>query len=103
MSLENKIELLTSAVEMLIARIDAIATANITSSEPVEPEHTPEPEQSEKKLTHKDVQDFLLSFVRKDADLKPKIKKLLSEFSASKVSDIELDKLADFKSKVEKL
>ena len=54
-------------------------------------------------LTHKDVQDFMLSFVREDMKRKPKIKKLLAEYSASKVSDLDVDVLEAFKAELVKL
>jgi len=125
MSLENKIELLTASIDALRATIEAqskevaapvavadvepVAVADVepvavADVEPVAVEPEPVsagPEQSQ--LKHKDVQDFLLSFVRKDQKLKSKIKTILSDFSASKVSDIDVARLSEFKSKVEML
>ena len=116
MSLENKIELLTASIDALRATIEAqskeVAAPVAVNVEPepvadvepvaVEPEPVSAgPEQSQ--LKHKDVQDFLLSFVRKDQKLKSKIKTILSDFSASKVSDIDVARLSEFKAKVEML
>ena len=109
MSLENKIELLTASIDALRATIEAqskevaapVAVADV-GPVAVEPEPvSAEPEQDQ--LKHKDVQDFLLSFVRKDQKLKSKIKTILSDFSASKVSDIDVARLSEFKAKVEML
>jgi hypothetical protein len=117
MSLENKIELLTASIDALRATIKAQSKEVAAPVSFVEPVTDPvadvepvvvdfellnaEPEQSQ--LKHKDVQDFLLSFVRKDQKLKSKIKTILSEFSASKVSDIDVARLSEFKAKVEML
>ena len=112
MSLENKIELLTASIDALRATIEAqskevaapVAVEPVSDVEPVAVDFellNAGPEQSQ--LKHKDVQDFLLSFVRKDQKLKSKIKTILSDFSASKVSDIDVARLSEFKAKVEML
>ena len=115
MSLENKIQLLTASIDALRASIEAqskevaapvsfVEPVSVADVKPVSVDVEPlvvEPEQDH--LKHKDVQDFLLSFVRKDQKLKSKIKTILSEFSASKVSDIDVARLSEFKAKVEML
>ena len=126
MSLENKIELLTASIDALRATIEAqskevaapvavadvepVAVADVepvgvADVEPVavEPVSVEPLEAEQSQLKHKDVQDFLLSFVRKDQKLKSKIKTILSDFSASKVSDIDVARLSEFKAKVEML
>ena len=117
MSLETKIELLTAAIDKLNANMGMLVGLPLVSDpklaaqileremptvkpkpEPVEPE--PTPETSEPALSYKDVQDFVLSLTRADMKVKGKIRALLSEYSASKISDIELDKLAEFKARL---
>jgi hypothetical protein len=120
MSLESKIDLLIKAVNEQTAAINAfngniekwltVPTEELTqekASEPT-PEPTVEPEQDELAadepqavLTHKDVQDAVLAFVRKDVKTnKPKVKALLEQFKAQKVGDVSEDKLNDFHTKL---
>ena len=121
MSLESKIDLLIKAVNEQTTAINAfngniekwmtapIAEANEEKAQP-EPqqESTVEPKQDELKadepyaaLTHKDVQDAVLAFVRKDVKTnKPLVKALLDEFKANKVSDVSEDKLEEFNTKL---
>ena len=121
MSLESKIDLLIKAVNEQTTAINAfngniekwmtapIVEANEEKAQP-EPQQqaTVEPEQDELKadepyaaLTHKDVQDAVLAFVRKDVKTnKPLVKALLDEFKANKVSDVSEDKLEEFNTKL---
>ena len=121
MSLESKIDLLIKAVNEQTTAINAfngniekwmtapIVEANEEKAQP-EPqqEATVVPEQDELKadepyatLTHKDVQDAVLAFVRKDVKTnKPLVKALLDEFKANKVSDVSEDKLEEFNTKL---
>jgi len=112
MSLESKIENLTLAINALNVNIAKLVNVPICD----EPELAAEildrelPKAKAEKealtspaLTHKDVQDFMLSFVREDMKRKPKIKKLLAEYSASKVSDLDVDTLEAFKAELVKL
>jgi len=124
MSLESKIDLLIKAVNEQTTAINAfngnIEKWLITPTEEVTKEKTQpaeevvtvaqadEPEQDELEadtpqavLTHKDVQDAVLAFVRKDVKTnKPLVKALLDEFKANKVSDVSEDKLAEFNTKL---
>lgn len=120
MSLESKIDALIEAVNAQTKSINAF-NGNIekwlTSPDEQSPQETPaedvtgEPEQSEKpeadteqSLTHKDVQDAVLAFVRKDVKVnKPKVKALLDEFSANKVGDLPEQSLVEFKTKLDAL
>ena len=75
----------------------------------VEPEVEPEVvAEVEPELTTQDVIDLLGSMSRKaisakDKTFKPKVKALLAKYSASKVTDLDLDQLAAFKAGVLKL
>ena len=114
MSLELKIENLTLAINALnvnMAKLvnvpmcdDPKLAAEILDRELPKAKAKAEKETvSEPALTHKDVQDFMLGFVREDMKRKPKIKKLLAEYSASKLSDIDENKLEAFKAELVKL
>ena len=127
MSLESKIDLLIKAVneqttalnafngnieKWLTAPTEELAQEKVSESAP---EPTVEPEQDELaadepyetlevKLTHKDVQDAVLAFVRKDVKTnKPKVKALLEQFKAQKVGDVSEDKLEEFNAKLGEL
>lgn len=124
MSLESKIDALIEAVNAQTTAINAFngniekwlaAPTESFTVEKVAPEvvetQESEPEQSEKpeadteqSLTHKDVQDAVLAFVRKDVKVnKPKVKALLDEFSANKVGDLPEQSLVEFKTKLDAL
>jgi len=121
MSLESKIDLLIKAVNEQTTAINAfngniekwlITPTEEVTKEKAQPEPQQEaavePEQDELKadipqavLTHKDVQDAVLAFVRKDVKTnKPLVKALLDEFKAKKVSDVSEDKLEEFNTKL---
>ena len=106
MSLENKIEILTKSIDALNANMFKLLNGPC-ADDPVLAGEILDREMPKAKmalvLTHKDVQDLLLTIVRKDTSLKPKVKALLSSMSASKVSDIPADKLVEFKSAIEHL
>lgn len=111
MSLESKIEILIASIDALNVNIAKLVSVPMCD----EPELAAEilerelpkakqvKEETPPALTHKDVQDFMLGFVREDMKRKPKIKKLLAEYSASKLSDIDEDKLEAFKAELVKL
>ena len=120
MSLESKIDDLIKAVNEQTQAVNAFngniekwlstpteQAAQEKASEPT-PESANETQQSEQSkteqsaaLTHKDVQDDVLKFVRKDVKgNKPKVKTLLGEFGAKKVGDVAEGKLADFHAKL---
>lgn len=109
MSLESKIENLTAAVNALNVNIAKLVNVPICD----EPELAAEildrelpkakVEKEVDKLTHKDLQDFMLGFVREDMKRKPKIKKLLLTYSANKLTDIDESKLEAFKAELVKL
>lgn len=127
MSLESKIDALIEAVNAQTTAINAF-NGNIekwltaptetfiaekvekTTPEVVEKQQS-EPEQNDmleddapSEFTHKDVQDAVLSFVRKDVKTnKPKVKALLDKYGASKVSDLEETKLVEFKKQLDAL
>lgn len=113
MSLEAKIEKLTSAIESLIETLyDVEASVAIPPSAPsrgeleqalepeqkqeVEPEPTVEPE-----ISHEDVQQLCLKVVRKDRNKKPDLKRILGEYGATLVADVPTDKLSELKAKLE--
>lgn len=124
MSLESKIDALIEAVNAQTKSINAFngniekwltastesfkvekAAPEVVETQESEPEQSEKPEAyTEQSLTHKDVQDAVLAFVRKDVKVnKPKVKALLDEFSANKVGDLPEQSLFEFKTKLEKL
>lgn len=123
MSLESKIDALIEAVNAQTTAINAFngniekwltspveqftqeAPAEVVETQESEPEQSEKPEaDTEQSLTHKDVQDAVLAFVRKDVKVnKPKVKALLDEFSANKVGDLPGQSLAEFKTKLDVL
>lgn len=107
MSLEAKIEKLTAAIEKLTANIElALSTpANSTPSAEVEPEYIPAPETKAEtqELKHDDVQSAILAKVRANMENKAKVKAILTEFKAAKVTDLDLSVLADVMAKVDAL
>lgn len=123
MSLESKIDVLIEAVNAQTKSINAFngniekwltspveqftqeAPAEVVETQESEPEQSEKPEaNTEQSLTHKDVQDAVLAFVRKDVKVnKPKVKALLDEFSANKVGDLPEQSLVEFKTKLDVL
>ena len=98
MSLELQIETLTAAINALnlnIAKLGNAPAAEVVQ-EVAEEETAPA-------LTHKELQDLIMSMVREDMKRKPKIKALLAKHSASKVSDLDADNLEAFKAELVKL
>lgn len=120
MSLESKIDLLIKAVNEQTTAINAFngniekwlsaPTEEFTQekSAPTVESEQDEPAQDELEadapqatLSHKDVQDAVLAFVRKDVKTnKPKVKALLDEFKAQKVGDVAEEKLGEFNTKL---
>ena len=110
MSLENKIETLTSAINALNVNIAKLVNVPICDEPELAAEildrELPKAKQAKEKaeqapeMSHKDLQDFIMSFVREDMKRKPKIKALLAKHSASKVTDLDVSKLADFKAEL---
>lgn len=103
MSLEAKIEKLTSTIEALIetlydveANVAIPPTAEPEQKQEVEPEQTAEPE-----INHEDVQQLCLKVVRKDRNKKPDLKRILGEYGATLVADVPTDKLSELKAKLE--
>lgn len=112
MSLEAKIEKLTAAIEKLTANIElALSTpANSAPLAEVAPKYTPAPEALEPEAPavtpeprHDDVQSAILAKVRANMDNKTKVKAILTEFKAAKVTDLDLSVLADVMAKVDAL
>lgn len=120
MSLESKIDALIEAVNAQTTAINAFngniekwltapthELVTVTGKvEPTNPIEVAEPEESEpeQSLTHKDVQDAVLSFVRKDVKTnKPKVKTLLDKYNANKVGDINESDLVAFKKELDVL
>lgn len=127
MSLESKIDLLIKAVNEQTTAINAFngniekwltsPTEELTQEKVVVTEEVqtvaqadePEPRDlldadAPSEFTHKDVQDAVLAFVRKDVKTnKPKVKALLDKYGASKVSDLEETKLVEFKKQLDTL
>tara|TARA_R110000822_G_scaffold248652_1_gene376275 strand:+ start:405 stop:710 length:306 start_codon:yes stop_codon:yes gene_type:complete len=101
MSLELQIETLTAAINALnlnIAKLGNAPAAAEVVQEVAEEETVTAPV-----LTHKELQDLIMSMVREDMKRKPKIKALLTKYSASKVSDLYADNLEAFKAELVKL
>ena len=127
MSLESKIDALIEAVNAQTTAINAFngniekwltaPTESFTAEkvEQVTPEvvetQESEPEQNDMleddapiEFTHKDLQDAVLSFVRKDVKTnKPKVKTLLDKYKANKVGDINESDLVAFKKELDAL
>ena len=106
MSLETKIETLTAAIEALNLNMAQLLNVPVVTNPklaaeileremPKEEETVTAPE-----MTHKELQDFIMVFVREDMKRKPKIKTLLAKYSASKVTDLEGSKLVEFKAEL---
>jgi hypothetical protein len=122
MSLESKIDQLIKAVNEQTTAINAfngnieewLTTPSIVVKEenvtvtrgdankqmdlPLE-ESEPEAQQAEPEqtITHKDVQDAVLAFVRKDTKKnKPLVRALLDKFEANKVGDVPESRLVEF-------
>lgn len=112
MSLELEIQRLTAAIEKLNSNIALVLTTPATQVVNAQTE-TPEPVQETARVeteqlkaatvTHDDVQSAILAKVRASMDNKPKVKAILSEFKAAKVSDIDAAQLTAVLSKVEAL
>jgi len=105
MSLETKIETLTAAINALNANMDKLLNVPVVSdpkkAAEVLEQHMPKEEAEQApQMSHKDLQDFIMGFVREDMKRKPKIKALLAKHSASKVTDLDVSKLADFKAEL---
>lgn len=106
--LETKIDKLTAAIEKLNANIERALNTPVAptvapeqpSAPTVAPEQPIAPEAVT--LTFKDVQDKCLAATRVDLANKAKIRALLDEFGASKVSDLG-ERLSDFAAKLEQL
>ena len=96
MSLESKIDQLIKAVE---ANTQALLSYS-QAPEPTAEQPKPEPEQTKDtapEVTHKEVQDAVLAFVRKDTKKhKPLVRTLLDGFEAQKVSDLDESRLPIF-------
>lgn len=111
MSLEAKIETLTATIEKLILVLSTAPeptteTTNVVPKQQSEPETVADVEpdkQPEQSLTHKDVQDRVLSIVRKDTDKKAVIKTLLGKFKCSKVGDLKESDLSAFNAELDAL
>jgi len=99
MSLELQIETLTAAINALNLNIAKLG--NAPAAEVVQ--EVAEEEETAPALTHKELQDLIMSMVREDMKRKPKIKALLAKHSASKVSDLDADNLEAFKAELVKL
>ena len=100
MSLELQIETLTAAINALNLNIAKLGNAP-AAAEVVQ--EVAEEEETAPALTHKELQDLIMSMVREDMKRKPKIKELLTKYSASKVSDLYADNLEAFKAELVKL
>lgn len=111
MSLESKIEILSASIDALNVNIAKLVNVPICDNPELAAEildrEMPKAEKAEEEsapaLTHKELQDSIMVMVREDMKRKPKIKALLAKYSASKVSDLEADKLEAFKAELVKL
>ena len=106
MSLESKIEILITSINALNVNIAKLVNVPICDNPDLAAEildrEMPKAV-TEPVLTHKGLQDSIMVMVREDMKRKPKIKGLLAMYSASKVSDLEADKLEAFKAELVKL
>ncbi len=113
MSLESKIEALTAQVAKLTEIMTFLVSNPPTAMyqptvEEVEPQapKAAEPEpiaQTKKTIDPSDVTALCLSLSRKDPSNKAKIKDLLAQYKAAKVSDLSESNLAEFAAKLEQL
>lgn len=124
MSLETKIEMLTKSIDALNANLvkfmnvpcanDPVLAAEILDREMPNPAHIIEDIELEgakqrvsdsfkSKLTHESIQASLMVIVRKNPKMKPKIKALLSDLSASKVSDLAPENFESFNTAIKNL
>lgn len=94
MSLENKIELLTAAIEKLNANLEfalrtPVASAPVQQTEAViAPEVKADVAVEKSSATHEELQTLMLSKVRADMSNKSKIKDILAKYKAAKASDL---------------
>ena len=123
MSLENKIEELTKAVNLLTQAIlerdiSELADNIAAPTKPIEPEvikaevaetkkavkdKPKSKKESNDKVTAEDVQAVCLKLVRDDGSKKAAIVALLSEYGAKTVGQVPVEKLAELKTKLEVL
>lgn len=113
MSLENEIQRLTAAIEKLNSNIELVLTtpANQTVELPKKSDPAvtvvevakPEAPAATPELKHDDVQSAILAKVRANMENKTKVKAILTEFKAAKVTDLDLSVLADVMAKVDAL
>ena len=92
MSLESKIELLTAAIEKLNANIEFALRTPVASApaQQVAAEVAPEvkAEVVKSSATHEEIQTLMLSKVRQDMANKTKVKDILAQYKAAKVTDL---------------
>jgi hypothetical protein len=92
MSLESKIELLTAAIEKLNANIEFALRTPVASApaQQVAPEVKAEvkAEVVKSSATHEEIQTLMLSKVRQDMANKTKVKDILAQYKAAKVTDL---------------
>lgn len=123
MSLENKIEELTKAVNLLTQAIlerdiSELADNIAAPTKPIEPEvikaevaetkkavkdKPKAKKESNDKVTAEDVQAVCMALVRKDTAKKAPIVALLNEYGAKTVGQVPAEKLAELKTKLEAL
>ena len=128
MSLENKIEELTKAILTLNANLEKLSIPTqieIPTEKPVE-KKTKEPKQPVEKIekiarkaiqkesepvkeeksetiTHDELKKLFISLVRVDSSKKTKLKELLAEYDAMKVSDVATHDLEEVKKRAEEI
>lgn len=111
MSLENKIEQLTAAIEKLNANIVlALSTpvnqpVAVVEAAPVIEQAVKAIDEATKKaaVSADDAQAMCLQLSRKDPANKAKIKAILADYKAAKVADLSPDNLQAFVAKLEQL
>lgn len=125
MSLEAKIEKLTSAVELLTKAIlerdiaelaqniveptvevtEEVVAESVKKTKAKKAEEAPKEEKFEppKEVTAEDVQAVCLAIVREDSTKKKAIVDLLGEYGAKTVGQVKSDKLPELKAKLETL
>ena len=98
MSLENKIELLTVAIERLTSMLEKAAP---TESKPKATPPKAEPEVAS--LTVDDLQSICTSLVKEDRANKPRIISVLDSFGVKVLSQLKASDMADVKECLEAL
>ena len=100
MSLENKIELLTIAIERLTAMLEKQPSQAAQESPKATP---PKAEPEAASITVDDLQSICTSLVRVNRENKPKIKAILDSFNVKVLAELNPSDMSDVKECLEAL